>query len=181
MAEMTVYERMPSFGRKFLMAGIGGLNLTHSEGIEAFQNRYSGPASLRAMIDAFGPSELRAWCEALGQETFIGSSGRVFPTSFKASPLLRAWLRRLEEQGVIFSPRHHWIGWQEDVLVFQAPEGRVEAQPDATLLALGGASWPRLGSGGTWQQTFETSAIGTVPFKPSNCGFVTGWQDSRPS
>jgi len=173
---VTVYDQMPSFGRKFLMAGIGGLNLTHSEDIDVFQNRYRGTPSLRPMIEAFGPGELRAWCEALEQETFIGSSGRIFPTAFKASPLLRAWLRRLEEQGVTFRSRHRWLGWRGDALVFDSPEGQSETQPDATLLALGGASWPRLGSDGAWAKILEASAIKTAPFKPSNCGFVTGWQ-----
>jgi len=174
---VMIFDQMPSFGRKFLMAGIGGLNLTHSENIETFLKRYRGPTSLRPMIDAFGPSALQAWCEGLGQETFIGSSGRVFPTAFKASPLLRAWLRRLEEQGVIFRPRHRWAGWQGDALIFETPEGQLETQPDATILALGGASWPRLGSDGAWQKILKASTIDTVPFEPSNCGFVTGWQE----
>ena len=172
---VTVFDRMPSLGRKLLMAGIGGLNLTHSENLEDFQNRYRGSAVLRPMIDGFDPGELRAWCEALGQETFVGSSGRVFPTAFKASPLLRAWLRRLEEQGVTFRPRHSWRGWQGDAVTFDTPEGLVEIQADATLLALGGASWSRLGSDGEWKSVLASSGIAIVPFKPSNCGFTTGW------
>lgn len=174
---VTVYDRMPSLGRKFLMAGIGGLNLTHSENIDAFQNRYRGTAMLRPMIDAFGPSELRAWCQGLGQDTFVGSSGRVFPKTFKASPLLRAWLGRLEEQGVSFRARHQWLGWRDGALVFETPEGDHEAEADTTLLALGGASWPRLGSDGAWRDVLESSGIATVPFKPSNCGFTTGWEE----
>ena len=173
---VTVYDRMPSFGRKFLMAGIGGLNLTHSEEFDTFQTRYRGSIALRPMIEAFDPSDLRAWCEALGQETFVGSSGRVFPTAFKASPLLRAWLRRLEEQGVSFRTRHRWLGWQDDRLKFESPKGQLETQADATLLALGGASWPRLGSDGAWRAVLESAAITTAAIKPSNCGFTTGWQ-----
>ena len=173
---VALYDRMPSLGRKFLMAGIGGLNLTHSEDLEAFQNRYYGSAVLRPMIDDFRPSELRAWSEALGQETFIGSSGRIFPTAFKASPLLRAWLRRLEEQGVIFHTRHRWLGWRDGALIFETPEGNREVRTDATLLALGGASWPRLGADGAGLDILETSDVSTSPFKPSNCGFTTGWE-----
>jgi len=118
---------------------------------------------------------LRAWCEALGQEVFIGSSGRVFPVAFKASPLLRAWLRRLEEQGVSFRPRHYWTGWQDDKLCFETSEGPLEIYSDATVLALGGASWPRLGSDGSWRSMLETSGVAAKPFKPSNCGFLIGW------
>ena len=150
-----VYERMPSVGRKFLLAGRGGLNLTHSEALERFLARYGAAMPhLRAAIEAFPPAAVRAWCEGLGQDTFVGSSGRVFPKSFKTSPLLRAWLRRLDGAGVEFKLRHHWIGWDEhgDVL-FDAPDGtrwRVTADADAVVLALGGASWPRLGSDGGW-------------------------------
>jgi len=173
---VTVYDQMPSFGRKFLMAGIGGLNLTHSEEVGAFQDRYRGDVSLRSMIGAFKPNDLCAWCEGLQQETFIGSSGRVFPKAFKASPLLRAWLRRLEGQGVTFRPRHHWRGWREGALVFDTPNGSFETEPSATLLSLGGASWPRLGSDGVWREILTKCSVATNPFRPSNCGFVTGWQ-----
>ena len=149
---VTVYDRMPSAGRKFLMAGRGGLNLTHSEDLPAFLARYGAAAPrLRAAIDAFPPSAVRAWCEGLGQETFVGTSGRVFPKSLKASPLLRAWLRRLAAAGVEFAFRHRWIGWDPSGgLQFDAPGGRVSVQADAVVLALGGASWPRLGSDGGW-------------------------------
>jgi len=172
---VTIYDRMPSVGRKFLMAGVGGLNLTHSEDLTQFLERYRGNHSLRAAIEAFTPQDLRDWCESLGQTTFVGSSGRVFPTSFKASPLLRAWLQRLAEQGVVLRTRHRWTGWEEGALSFEAPDGAVKEKPDAVILALGGASWPRLGSDGEWIEILRKQDIGTVPFRPSNCGFVTGW------
>src|SRR6478672_10403721 len=151
-AAVRIYESMPSVGRKFLMAGRGGLNLTHSEDIERFLARYGKAAPrLRAAIETFPPSGVRAWAEALGQETFVGSSGRVFPRAMKASPLLRAWLRRLDAAGVVFKPRHRWTGWgAEGALTFQAADGPVTAKADATVLALGGASWPQLGSTGAW-------------------------------
>ncbi|HEY0235396.1 MAG TPA: NAD(P)/FAD-dependent oxidoreductase, partial [Afipia sp.] len=150
---VTIYDRMPSVARKFLLAGRGGLNLTHSESLEDFLTRY-GDASpfLRAAIEAFPPQALRDWSESLGQKTFVGSSGRVFPEAFKASPLLRAWLRRLDGLGVRFAPRHHWIGWDDNsALRFDTPDGTRAVKADATLLALGGASWPRLGSDGAWR------------------------------
>src|SRR6201986_4474665 len=146
-ASVTVYDAMPSAGRKFLMAGRGGLNLTHSEPLPAFLARYREAAPwLGAAISAFPPQALREWSEALGQPTFVGSSGRVFPESFKASPLLRAWLRRLDAQGVRFAFRHRWIGWdQQGRLQFQTPGGESRVDARAVVLALGGASWPRLG------------------------------------
>src|ERR1700704_5652398 len=145
-ADVTVYDAMPSAGRKFLMAGRGGLNLTHSEPLPQFLVRYREAAShLQAAIDAFPPNALRAWSEALGQPTFIGSSGRVFPKAFKASPLLRAWLRRLDSLGVRLTLRHRWTGWDErGHLHFQTPDGPRIIEACATVLALGGASWPRL-------------------------------------
>src|SRR4051812_49059806 len=147
-ATVTVYDAMPSAGRKLLMAGRGGLNLTHSEPLPAFLARYREVASnLAAAIDVFPPQALRDWSEALGQSTFVGSSGRVFPQAFKASPLLRAWLRRLDSIGVQFALRHRWTGWHaNDCLTFQVPDGEREIEARATVLALGGASWPRLGS-----------------------------------
>src|SRR3984893_5663839 len=149
-ARVIVYDAMPSAGRKFLMAGRGGLNLTHSEKLPQFLARYREAAPrLAAAIEAFPPDALREWSEALGQLTFVGSSGRVFPKAFKASPLLRAWLRRLDAAGVQFAFRHRWTGWDErGRLLFRAPDGAraVDARP--TVLALGGASWPRLGSDG---------------------------------
>ena len=175
-ARVTVYDGRPSVGRKFLLAGRGGLNLTHSEDMERFLARYGDAAPrLRAAIEAFPPSAVRAWCEGLGQETFVGSSGRVFPKSFKTSPLLRAWLRRLDAAGVRFALRHHWTGWDErgDV-VFDAPE-RVTIRPDALILALGGASWPRLGSDGGWAEIMAKSGIAVSPLRPANCGFAANW------
>src|ERR1700754_3687179 len=147
-AAVTVYDAMPSAGRKFLMAGRGGLNLTHSEPLAAFLARYREAAPrLEAAVTAFPPGRLREWSEALGQKTFVGSSGRVFPESFKASPLLRAWLRRLDSAGVKFAFRRRWIGWNNrGQLRFQTPDGERLVEARATVLALGGASWPRLGS-----------------------------------
>ena len=171
---VTVYDRMPSFGRKLLMAGVGGLNLTHSEGLEAFLSRYRG-MPLGSMVEAFPPAALRAWCEDLGQETFVGSSGRVFPKSLKASPLLRAWLRRLAELGVQSRLRHRWTGWRDAVLTFDAPDGPVEAMHDAAILALGGASWAKLGSDGAWSRIVEEAGVATAPFKPANCSFEVDW------
>ena len=171
---VTVYDRMRSFGRKLLMAGVGGLNLTHSEGLEAFLSRYRG-MPLGSMVEAFPPASLRAWCEGLGQETFVGSSGRVFPKSLKASPLLRAWLRRLAELGVQSRLRHRWTGWRDAVLTFDAPDGPVEAMHDAAILALGGASWAKLGSDGAWSRIVEEAGVATAPFKPANCSFEVDW------
>jgi len=178
-ARVTVYDRMPSVGRKFLMAGRGGLNLTHSEDIGRFLSRYGAAMPhLRAAIEAFPPAAVRAWCEGLGQDTFIGSSGRVFPKAFKTSPLLRAWLRRLDGAGVAFKLRHHWLGWdgRGDAL-FDAPEGRVSVHADGAVLALGGASWPRLGSDGGWVDVLANAGIAVAPLRPANCGFVVHWSD----
>lgn len=179
-ASVTVYDQMPSLGRKFLMAGRGGLNLTHSEEFERFVARYAeGSAALRPLIEAFRPEDLRAWCEALGQETFIGSSGRVFPKAFKASPLLRAWLARLEGLGVRFAPRHRWQGWSDEGhLTFTNASGeRLVVEADATILALGGASWPRLGSDGTWTSILEDKDVAVAPLRPANMGFTLPWSD----
>ena len=173
---VTVYDRMPSFGRKLLMAGVGGLNLTHSEGLEAFLSRYRG-LPLGSMVEAFPPDALRGWCEDLGQETFVGSSGRVFPKSLKASPLLRAWLRRLAELGVQPRLRHRWTGWRGDALAFDAPDGPVEAVHDAAILAMGGASWAKLGSDGAWSGIVEQAGVATAPFKPANCSFEVDWRE----
>ncbi|WP_188908106.1 TIGR03862 family flavoprotein [Aureimonas endophytica] len=174
---VTVYERMPTFGRKFLLAGKSGLNLTHSEDFARFATRF-GAASprLQAALAAFTPEDVRAWAAGLGSETFVGSSGRVFPTAMKASPLLRAWLRRLEGLGVALRPRHHWLGFTETgALRLQAPEGEIEARADAVLLALGGASWPRLGSDGAWLPRLAAEGIPARPFRPANCGFDRDW------
>ena len=176
---VAVFDAMPSVGRKFLMAGRGGLNLTHSEPLDAFLTRYrEATPKLASAIESFPPERLRAWCEALGQPTFVGSSGRIFPKALKASPLLRAWLRRLGAMGVSFSMRHRWIGWDDSGRVsFQTPDGQRVIAADATVLALGGASWPRLGSDGSWTETLRARGASISPLKPSNCGFTVNWSD----
>jgi len=177
-ARVTVYDAMPSVGRKFLMAGRGGLNLTHSEPLPAFLARYrEAMPPLAAAIEAFPPDRLRAWCEALGQPTFVGSSGRIFPKALKASPLLRAWLRRLDASGVQFSLRNRWTGWDEGRLLFQTSNGRSAVEARATVLALGGASWPRLGSDGGWVETLGANGVQISPVKPANCGFAVAWSE----
>lgn len=170
---------MPSLGRKFLMAGRGGLNLTHSEELENFIQRYGASSDwLAPHIQAFPPAALRTWCEELGQETFIGSSGRIFPRIMKAAPLLRAWLKRLDTLGVQYKPRHCWQGWQDDQLSFiNAQQQIVLAKPDATLLALGGASWPRLGSDGGWVKILLECGVEITSLCSANCGFITPWSD----
>jgi len=178
-AYVTVYDAMPSPGRKFLMAGRGGLNLTHSEPLDTFLPRYREAApKLAPAIESFSPERLRAWCEELGQPTFVGSSGRIFPKFLKASPLLRAWLRRLDASRVQFSLRHRWIGWDEEGrLLFQTPHGEAACDARATVLALGGASWPRLGSDGGWAETLDAKGVKVSPLKPANCGFIVNWSD----
>lgn len=178
-ARVTVYDAMPSAGRKLLMAGRGGLNLTHSEPLPQFIARYCEAApKLQAAIDAFSPDALRAWSEALGEPTFVGSSGRVFPKAFKASPLLRAWLRRLDAAGVRFAFRHRWTGWDDEGrLLFQTPDGTPTVAADATVLTLGGASWPRLGSNGSWTTILADKGIAIAPLRPANCGFTVAWSD----
>jgi hypothetical protein len=174
---VVVYERMPSVARKFLMAGRGGLNLTHAEPFGRLIARYGEAADkLRPMLEAFTPNDLRAWADALGAETFIGSSGRVFPRAMKASPLLRAWLSRLTDQGVEFRLRSTWLGWSEDgALRFAGDEPPVRAA--ATLLALGGASWPRLGSDGSWREVLLERGVAVAPFRPANAGFNVAWSE----
>lgn len=176
---VTIYERMASAGRKLLLAGRGGLNLTHSEELARFLSRYGAATlRLRAAIEALPPAALRAWSEGLGQTTFVGSSGRVFPSAFKASPLLRAWLRRLDSLGVRLMLRHHWHGWDEEGrLVFDTPTGRTQIAADATVLALGGASWPRLGSDGTWVAPVREAGVAVAPLRPANCGFTVAWSE----
>jgi uncharacterized flavoprotein (TIGR03862 family) len=176
-AHVTVFDAMPSVGRKFLMAGRGGLNLTHSEPLPSFLARYgqANPALLAA-VEAFPPDQLRAWCEALGQPTFVGSSGRVFPKAMKASPLLRVWLRRLDALGVAFSVRHRWTGWNDGgQLAFDTPDGQKIVDARATVLALGGASWPRLGSDGGWATMLRAKGVSVSSLKPANCGFIVNW------
>src|ERR1700712_4685547 len=176
---VTIYDAMPSAGRKFLMAGRGGLNLTHSEALPEFLQRYRTAAPLLpAAIEAFPPDALRAWSEALGQPTFVGSSGRVFPQAFKASPLLRAWLRQLNTMDVHLKMRHRWTGWDVDgALRFETPAGQHTSEADAALLALGGASWPRLGSDGAWVNTLGEKGVAIAPLRSANCGFATAWSD----
>jgi uncharacterized flavoprotein (TIGR03862 family) len=171
---VVIFDQMRSLGRKFLLAGRGGLNITHSEPLDRFLTRY-GPAApaLASALDAFGPAQMRAWCESLGQPTFVGTSGRVFPQSFKATPLLRAWLRRLDAMGVQFRPAHRWTGWTDSgALRF---DDRAEIDANTTLLALGGASWPRLGSDGAWTTILRDAGIELTPLRPSNCGVHVAW------
>ena len=174
---VTIYERMPSPGRKLLMAGRGGLNITHSEPLETFLRQYEAAEPwLRPAIEAFPPAALREWAEALGQPCFVGSSGRVFPRAMKASPLLRAWLARLDNLGVTLRTRCRFTGFDtEGVVRFETLDGQERIHPDATLLALGGASWARLGSDGAWSGPLAEAGVPTVPFRPANCGFVVGW------
>jgi uncharacterized flavoprotein (TIGR03862 family) len=165
---VDLYDAMPSVGRKFLMAGKGGLNLTHAEDAAKFVTRYGDRASY-LHLNAFGADALRAWAGELGIETFVGTSQRVFPKEMKAAPLLRAWLRRLRSHGVTFHMRHKWTGWEGDALTFA---NGVTAKADAVVFALGGASWPQLGSDGAWTKHFDVA-----PLKPANCGFDVAWSD----
>ena len=177
---VTLYDRMPSLGRKLLMAGRGGLNLTHGEPLARFLARYgAAEPRLRAAIEAFDPDALRFWAEGLGQPTFLGSSGRVFPQAWKASPLLRAWLVRLDRLGVRVVPRHDWLGFGPDgASLLAGADGRpVELRPAATVLALGGASWPRLGATGRWLSAFEALGIGTSALRPANCALHLSWSN----
>ena len=178
-AAVTVHDAMPSAGRKLLMAGRGGLNLTHGEPLPQLLTRYGeAMPRLKTAIEAFPPSALREWSEALGQPTFIGSSGRVFPQAFKASPLLRAWLRRLDGSGVQFALRHRWTGWDDSGHpAFETPQGQRFVEAHATVLALGGASWPRLGSDGSWAEALAAKGVAISPLRPANCGFTVAWSD----
>ncbi|MFG1359884.1 TIGR03862 family flavoprotein [Xanthobacter pseudotagetidis] len=176
---VAVHDRMPSLARKFLMAGRGGLNLTHSEPFERLVSRYGEAGDqLQAALAAFPPSALMDWAQGLGEETFVGTSGRVFPKSFKASPLLRAWLARLSGAGVTFHARHAWRGWDEaGRLLFDTPEGAVAEAPAATVLALGGASWPRLGSDGAWAGLLREKGVRVTDFAPANMGIKVPWSE----
>ena len=183
-ASVDLFDAMPSVGRKFLLAGKGGLNLTHGEPFERFVERYgTRRADLEPLLAAFGPSQLRDWAQGLGISTFVGSSGRVFPTDLKAAPLLRRWLHRLRVGGVRFHTRHRWLGWAEaDVnadatgrrLRFATPQGESLVDADAVVLALGGASWARLGSDGAWVDPLAACGVSVAPLQPSNCGFHVG-------
>ena len=174
---VTVYERMPSLARRLLMAGRGGLNITHGEPLAAFLGRYHPSGSLEAAIRAFPPQALRDWCDGLGEPTFVGSSGRVFPERFKASPLLRAWLARLEAMGVQIRTRHRLVGIEGRTLAFETPEGPVRHAAPAALLALGGASWPRLGADGSWVPLLTDLGAPVSSLRPANVGFRVAWSE----
>ena len=184
-AQVDLFDAMPSVGRKFLLAGKGGLNLTHNEPMDAFAGRYgTRRGAVEPMLQAFGPVELRAWARALGVSTFVGSSGRVFPTDLKAAPLLRAWLARLRASGVAFHMRHRWRGWNAaGALRFNSPRGELVQPANAVVLALGGGSWGRLGSDGAWLPLLAAHGVDVAPLRPSNCGFdvargtEAGWSE----
>jgi len=170
---VVVHEAMPSPSRKLLMAGRGGLNLTHTEPMPGFLGRYGAAArSVAPWLERFSPMDLIGWSESLGQSTFVGSSGRVFPRAMKASPLLRAWLARLSAAGVTLRSRSRWVGFEGDGLIFETPDGRFTEHPDAVVLALGGASWPRLGSGCTWRPWLEARGCVLAPCAPSRLGLA---------
>jgi uncharacterized flavoprotein (TIGR03862 family) len=177
--EIDVFDAMPSLGRKFLMAGKGGMNITHAEPLPDFVRRYGVRApEMQALLDDFGPAAVRDWIHGLGIETFVGTSGRVFPREMKAAPLLRAWLHRLRTAGVRFHVRHRWLGWNEEQhLRFATPAGEVTRSANATLLALGGGSWARLGSDGAWVPLLAQRGVAVAPLQPANCGFEVAWSD----
>ncbi|OHC64544.1 MAG: NAD(FAD)-utilizing dehydrogenase [Rhodocyclales bacterium GWA2_65_19] len=175
--KVEIFESMPSVGRKFLMAGKGGMNITHSEPLADFIGRYGERAGhIAPLLDAFGPTQLREWIHGLGIDTFVGTSGRVFPTDMKAAPLLRAWLHRLRGQGVAIHVRHRWLGWAADgSLRFATPAGEIAVEADAVVLALGGGSWAKLGADGAWVPVLADRGIEVAPLKPANCGFDVAW------
>ncbi|NVM77661.1 hypothetical protein FHW83_003479 [Duganella sp. SG902] len=180
---VDLYDAMPSVGRKFLLAGRSGMNITHAEAYPDFVGRYGASAQpLRPALDAFGPQAVRDWVHGLGLETFVGTSGRVFPTDMKAAPLLRAWVHRLRESGVQFHMRHRWLGWQDGALRFSAPgddgaAGERLVRSDAAILALGGGSWARLGSDGAWLPLLAGCGVEVAPLAPANCGFDVNWSE----
>jgi uncharacterized flavoprotein (TIGR03862 family) len=178
-AAVDLFDAMPSVGRKFLMAGKSGLNLTHAEPVADFMRRFGAARSrLEPIVAEFDPAAIRAWAAGLGIETFIGSSGRVFPTDFKAAPLLRSWLRRLRGSGVRFHVRHRWTGWDGNGgLTFETPGGPSVFSAGAAVLALGGASWPRLGSDAAWVDVLKQRGVAIAPLLPANCGFDVAWSD----
>jgi uncharacterized flavoprotein (TIGR03862 family) len=177
--QVDLFDAMPSVGRKFLQAGKGGMNLTHSEPFDTFVDRYrQRQIEMRPFLEVFNADTLRQWAHNLGFDTFIGSSGRVFPVDMRAAPLLRAWLQRLRIAGVIFHVRHRWCGWNEQQhLRFSTPEGEITIQADAVLLALGGGSWARLGSDGAWISLLQKKSITIAPLRAANCGFECEWSD----
>ncbi|KQQ75664.1 NAD(FAD)-utilizing dehydrogenase [Xanthomonas sp. Leaf131] len=174
---VDLYEAKGSVGRKFLIAGKGGLNLTHSDPMPLFAQRYRERAEpVASWLQDFDADALRTWARGLGVETYVGSSGRVFPMDRKAAPLLRGWVRRLKEQGVAFHVQHRWLGWSDDgALRFDTPTGDIERAADAVVLALGGGSWPQLGSDGLWQAPLQQRGIAVAPLVPANCGFEIDW------
>ena len=175
-AHVALFDAMPSVGRKFLLAGRGGMNITHAEGYQSFVTRYGRQSHrLRPALDQFGPQQVRDWVHGLGVDTFVGSSNRVFPADMKAAPLLRAWLHRLRESGVQFHMRHRWTGWQDGQLAFDTPDGRRLLAFDAVILALGGGSWARLGSDGAWVPLLQGQGVAVAPLAPANCGFDVAW------
>jgi len=177
---VDLYDAMPSVGRKFLLAGVGGMNITHAEDFSAFVGRYrQRTEQLRPLLEAFAPDRLRQWIHGLGIDTFVGSSGRVFPSDMKAAPLLRAWLKRLRDSGVQIHTRQRWLGWNEKgQLRIAGPHGETLLNPAATLLALGGGSWARLGSDGAWVPLLQARGVTIEPLQPANCGFeVAGWSE----
>jgi uncharacterized flavoprotein (TIGR03862 family) len=176
---VTVYDAMPTVSRKFLLAGKSGLNITHAEDYARFVNRYGAANDrLRPVLDLMTPEAIRIWAADLGTETFVGSSGRVFPKVMKASPLLRAWLKRLEGMGVTILTRHRWTGFNGEALLFETPDGQKRVVADATLLALGGASWPKLGSDAAWVPLLEAQGVDITPLRPANCGFDCDFSES---
>ncbi|MDP3668315.1 MAG: TIGR03862 family flavoprotein [Telluria sp.] len=176
--QVDLYDSMPSVGRKFLLAGKGGMNITHSEPYPEFVQRYGKrSAQVGRWLGQFDPQAVRDWVHGLGVDTFVGSSGRVFPSDMKAAPLLRAWLQRLRAAGVRFHMRHRWTGWQAGALAFAAPHGEQLVRADAVILALGGASWARLGSDGAWVPLLEAKSVAVAPLAPSNCGFDADWSE----
>ncbi len=178
-AQVALYDAMPSVGRKFLIAGKGGLNLTHSEPLEPFLDRYGARRpQIEPLLAQFGPADLRQWARNLGFDTFVGSSGKVFPVGMKAAPLLRAWRLRLEVSGVVFHLRHRWLGWDADgALLFATPQGEKSVRAGATVLALGGGSWPQTGSDGGWVSLLRGKGVDVMGLRPSNCGFDAAWSD----
>ncbi|MCD6026176.1 MAG: aminoacetone oxidase family FAD-binding enzyme [Solimicrobium sp.] len=176
--KVKLFDAMPSVGRKFLLAGRGGLNLTHAEDMADFVRRYGKrQVAINSWLNEFGPQSLRKWAENLGIETFVGTSGRVFPTGMKAAPLLRSWLHQLRAKGVQFYMRHRWTGWQDNQLRFSTGSGDVLCKADVVVLALGGASWPQLGSNGDWLPILKSRGVAIAPLEPSNCGFDVSWSE----
>jgi len=177
--QVDLYDAMPSVGRKFLLAGKGGMNITHAEALPQFLSRYGARREeITALLQDFGPDQLRDWIHGLGIATFVGSSQRVFPVDMKAAPLLRAWLHRLREAGVSFHMRHRWQGWQDDgQLCFSTPQGDITVAANAVVLALGGASWARLGSDGAWLPLLQQRGVAVAPLRAANCGFDVNWSE----